>query len=72
MSCTPFFGEITTATFAVLFIVPLFDVNFRGFFLYFNMFLWPDLHSPLLDNIETCNLKGENSQAVFQKVELNC
>jgi len=58
MSCSPDLGKIATAPFVVLFIVPLFDVNFKRFIHDIKMMLWSDPHSPPIDKIETYYIRG--------------
>ncbi len=49
----PRLEEDSDSPFAVLFVVPLFDVNFKRFIYYIKMMLWSDPNSPPIDKIKT-------------------
>ena len=76
MRWTPDLGKMTAAPFTVLFIVPLFDINFKRIIYYIIMFLWCDTpftvktftHDKLKTNVRTLFLHG---QLNFQNNEKN-
>ena len=61
-----------TVPFAVLFVVSLFDVNFKRFIYYINMMLWSNPHSPPIDKIETYYIRmSRKSLSVALKPEID-
>jgi hypothetical protein len=56
MGVVPDLGKMTTVPLTVLFIVLLFDVNFKRFIYYIRILLLPDPHSP--SKIETYYLRS--------------